>query len=269
MSHRHDAKDRKSLPNLEPRVSENPPDQRPDLSAAPLDKHIGSAGVYPREETQFNYIVYRISFFPYKVYQFHHSEVKYDFSYSIRTQHRALRFHYFTERESSHRNKTPQLPATIRLSTLGQLEDIFGKQNRISIMASPPQRPQTPQGTQGLQGLYRVGTLPGFLPLSDEPSLLGSPRARRFEGFYPSRSSTNLVERRGLVRRASSVRNSEVVVGLGGGRTSQYDGGADEVEAEGEGARLGRMGSVSMEVLNSPVVRSMRLIGNSNPRYKW
>ena len=59
-----------------------------------------------------------------------------------------------------------------------------------------------------------------------------------------------------------------------------YDGPDDEESRADENSRRGsleesskkrlqRLMSVGVEVLTTPQMRSMRLIGNSNPRYQW
>ena len=106
----------------------------------------------------------------------------------------------------------------------------------------------------------RIGTLRGFLPLSDE---LVSTRGQVLPSILQTRSSASLKDLRGA---------------LGPKRMGNYSFESDDeldIEREGDGSlrdsRLGvarRMSNAS-QVLNTPQMRSMRLIGNSNPRYQW
>ena len=51
-------------------------------------------------------------------------------------------------------------------------------------------------------------------------------------------------------------------------RRSEEDGEMD-LERDGEGGRGERRLSAGAQVLLTPQMRSIRLIGNSNPRYQW
>lgn len=113
---------------------------------------------------------------------------------------------------------------------------------------------------------YRIAPFRDFLPLSaDEGSSLTT-RGQHLPGLIQSRSSTSLAALRGnpLVRKAShdgherrsheaDLRDRHVssVAGWGGGETDD------------------RRMSLAATILHTPQMRSQRLIGNSNPRYKW
>lgn len=117
--------------------------------------------------------------------------------------------------------------------------------------ASPP-RPEP----------FRISSLRNFLPLSEETV---TTRGQRLPSIIRERSVTSLAELRHTRphrRRHSIVSNSE-----------------DEQDVERDSDRLGgdkgaeddaqrRMSSSSL-ALNTPQMRSMRLIGNNNPRYQW
>jgi len=114
--------------------------------------------------------------------------------------------------------------------------------------ASPPERKT-----------FRIGALTGFLPLSDD---IVSTRGQKLPALIQSRSTTNLSD-------ASKFRQ-------GNARGRGAHEGADDEESvherwsgEEPHRHLQRLMSVSAEVLNSPQVRSMRLIGQNNPRYQW
>ena len=117
--------------------------------------------------------------------------------------------------------------------------------------ASPPERKT-----------FRIGAPTGFLPLSDD---IVSTRGQRLPGLIQSRSATNLSD----PSRFRKGRQSSI-----SGRGA-YEGPDDEESAherrsgEGPNRPMQRLLSVSAEVLNSPQVRSMRLIGQNNPRYQW
>lgn len=109
---------------------------------------------------------------------------------------------------------------------------------------------------------FRISSLRNFLPLSEETV---TTRGQRLPSIIRERSVTSLAELRhprSHRRRHSIVSNSE-----------------DEQDVERDGDRLGRdrggeddgqrrMSSASL-ALNTPQLRSMRLIGNNNPRYQW
>lgn len=109
---------------------------------------------------------------------------------------------------------------------------------------------------------FRISSIRNFLPLSEETI---TTRGQRLPSIIRERSVTSLAELwhpRSHKRRHSIVSNNE-----------------DEQDVERDGDRLGRdrggeddgqrwMGSASL-ALNTPQLRSMRLIGNNNPRYQW
>lgn len=109
---------------------------------------------------------------------------------------------------------------------------------------------------------FRISSLRNFLPLSEETV---TTRGQRLPSIIRERSVTSLAELRhprSHRRRHSIVSNSEDEqdVERDGDRLGRERGG------EGDGQR--RMSSASL-ALNTPQLRSMRLIGNNNPRYQW
>ncbi|KAK3715376.1 hypothetical protein LTR37_007104 [Vermiconidia calcicola] len=123
---------------------------------------------------------------------------------------------------------------------------------------------------------YRIAALKDFLPLS-APEAAKPTRGLSIQGGMHSQSTSNLAALRvrgNVGRRTSSFgsrspestrdpdneipeRQSRV---LGGSPTTHWGGGSKEQED--------RKTSVP-SVLVTPQMRSQRLIGNSNPRYKW
>ena len=107
----------------------------------------------------------------------------------------------------------------------------------------------------------RIGNLRGYLPLSDE---LVSTRGQVLPSLIQNRSSASLRELRGS---------------LGPKRLGNYNShdSDDELDLERdiEGSTresqrsVNRRMSNASQILNTPQMRSMRLIGNSNPRYHW
>ncbi len=108
-------------------------------------------------------------------------------------------------------------------------------------MSSPPKSP------------YRLGGLIGFIPLNEESPL--STRGQRLPELLQHRSSTNL----GLRDRRNSFAKSD----------EEARGPRDESHRSGLGEVDSRRISIGPEILMTPQMRSMRLIGNSNPRYEW
>ena len=129
---------------------------------------------------------------------------------------------------------------------------------------SPP-RPKT----------YRIGTLKNFLPLSDTDNTF-STRGQTLPSLIQSRSSTNPKDLLAQVthRRSETPELSED----GGTYSNERDLDRSTIglgrpspakSRKGPGARRMSGMSDAGEVLMTPQMRSMRLIGNSNPRYQW
>src|SRR4051794_12596565 len=107
---------------------------------------------------------------------------------------------------------------------------------------------------------YRLGGLPGFLPLNEEAAV--STRGQWLPSLIQSRSSnalSTLGRRRGRVNslQSSSTGDEEARPAQDERRRPTLN----EIDA--------RRMSVTADILNTPQIRSMRLIGNSNPRYRW
>lgn len=109
---------------------------------------------------------------------------------------------------------------------------------------------------------FRISSLRNFLPLSEETV---TTRGQRLPSIIRERSVTSLAE----IRRPTSHRRAHSIV----------SNSEDELDVERDGDRLGRerggeddaqrrMSSASL-ALNTPQMRSMRLIGNNYPRYQW
>ena len=118
---------------------------------------------------------------------------------------------------------------------------------------------------------YRIGSLRGFLPLSDTSNAF-STRGQKLPSLIQSRSTANAKDlwmqtpqRRSTVSETNDDGESDTESGPGGG----YDGQSPT------NSRLSRMDrrmsgvSDGGEVLMTPQMRSMRLIGKNNSRYQW
>ncbi|RDW64008.1 hypothetical protein BP5796_10510 [Coleophoma crateriformis] len=106
----------------------------------------------------------------------------------------------------------------------------------------------------------RIARLRGFLPLNEDSSPLSTHGQGTLTALISSRSNSLS----GLTRRASSLREPDEETGLLGQRSSRGEEDGEEFagRVSGEERRLSL-------VLNTPHMRSQRLIGNSNPRYQW
>ena len=113
--------------------------------------------------------------------------------------------------------------------------------------------------------VHRLGSLKGFLPLNDTsvptrgqllPSLLQN------RSIAQLRESTERAAQRASVSEGdNTAEDSSDVDAIGSGLQSRY---------VNLGRRLSAFSIHSRdEVLNAPQMRSMRLIGNNNPRYEW
>ena len=102
---------------------------------------------------------------------------------------------------------------------------------------------------------YRIGALSGFIPLNEEPNVV-STRGQRLPGLISSRSTASFLHPGVFNQRQDSfvAKDEETSVAPESGRRP---------------STIARAGSIGPEVLATPQMRSMRLIGNSNPRYRW
>lgn len=128
-------------------------------------------------------------------------------------------------------------------------------------MDDSPPRPQS----------YRIGSLRGFLPLSDTSNAF-STRGQKLPSLLQSRSTNNAkdVWAQTPPRRSATPETTED----DGSDVERYaDGGNDGPSpAKSRFTKTDRrMSGVSdgSEVLMTPQMRSMRLIGSNNPRYQW
>ncbi|KIX07024.1 uncharacterized protein Z518_05000 [Rhinocladiella mackenziei CBS 650.93] len=116
---------------------------------------------------------------------------------------------------------------------------------------------------------YRLGGLSSFIPLSEEASAV-STRGQRLPSLIQSRSSASLftLPRRPQTRRGSFHSHHS---------TEDEESGLHDDSALGLVSRRrpvpaeidSRRTSLGPEILMTPQMRSMRLIGKSNPRYHW
>jgi hypothetical protein len=116
-------------------------------------------------------------------------------------------------------------------------------------MSSPPK----------LQPSYRLDGPSSFLPLDEEAAV--STRGQRLHGLIQSRSSNALHTLSRYRGRVNSIQGS----GAGDEESRPAVDGRRSIVNELDERR----GSVTPDILNTPQVRSMRLIGNTNPRYRW
>ncbi|KAK5045310.1 hypothetical protein LTR84_009416 [Exophiala bonariae] len=115
---------------------------------------------------------------------------------------------------------------------------------------------------------YRLGGLSGFIPLNEESPPV-STRGQRLPSLIQSRSTNSLFT---LPRRPRSERR-----GSFHSHHSNEDEEHGPLEEQDNLARKwshvteidARRMSLGPEILLTPQMRSMRLIGNSNPRYRW
>lgn len=107
----------------------------------------------------------------------------------------------------------------------------------------------------------RIARFKGFLPLNDEPSPMATHGSGTLSSLIRVRSHTSLSS--AAHRRQSMARDA---------LDPDEEAGSLEFAArrpwEDDPYRLNLERRAS-EVLMTPQMRSMRLIGNSNPRYRW
>ncbi|KAJ8609979.1 hypothetical protein MRB53_038819 [Persea americana] len=127
---------------------------------------------------------------------------------------------------------------------------------------------------------YRIANLKGFLPLNEEPHNILT-RGAALPSLIQSRSSTSIVDLRktaGRRRRSSfgeDLSRSHTVEGRDHGRdradSQLFSIGQHHGSIDGDFGPLLTPGldQRRLSILMTPQMRSQRLIGNSNPRYKW
>ncbi|KAF2474233.1 cation diffusion facilitator 10 [Lindgomyces ingoldianus] len=110
--------------------------------------------------------------------------------------------------------------------------------------------------------LHRIPSLKAFLPLNAETTAI-STRGQNLPALLHNQSSSSALTRRPSTirseRRNSMTDDEDLEAGRPHGLMMPW-GGKD---------RDDRRMSVGAQILNTPQMRSQRLIGNSNPRYQW
>ncbi|KIW30552.1 uncharacterized protein PV07_06290 [Cladophialophora immunda] len=117
---------------------------------------------------------------------------------------------------------------------------------------------------------YQLGALSNFIPLNEEPSAI-STRGQRLPSLIQSRSTTSLLtlQRRPATRRGSVASHRSDEDEEHGPRESFEAIAAGRWRPSTPSETDPRRMSMGPEILMTPQVRSMRLIGQSNPRYRW
>ena len=118
-----------------------------------------------------------------------------------------------------------------------------------------------PSPTKSLS--YRIGGLRSYLPLSADNA--ATTRGQRLPGLIQNRSNASLVDLLGQAqqRRPSSLyRSNDTQDGVWA-----TNGNPDP--RDGRPTLEGGERKMNAGVLMTSQTRSMRLIGNSNPRYRW
>ena len=122
--------------------------------------------------------------------------------------------------------------------------------------------------------LYRIGSLQGFLPLSDTFST----RGQKLPSLIQSNSSANIkdlrvqiaAQRRSATPEPDADQESDIERDADDRSVNNFEARSLRNRSGKEVRRTSMMsGSDGAEILMTPQMRSMRLIGNSNPRYRW
>lgn len=115
----------------------------------------------------------------------------------------------------------------------------------------------SPPRTTNPSSNYRIGALDGFIPLSEEPAPITT-RGQRLPALISRHSNASLFALGGqsFPRKSSHIDLHDEEDGL-------------SLDRDHRQLPVERRSSVGPDVLATPQMRSMRLIGNSNPRYQW
>ncbi|KAJ4338728.1 hypothetical protein N0V95_007971 [Ascochyta clinopodiicola] len=119
---------------------------------------------------------------------------------------------------------------------------------------TPPPKSPSPASLPRSSSLPRIANNKLFLPLQNEGTTI-STRGQHLPSLFKRRPST--LRSTDRERRGSTSEDEEDLESARHGLMMNYDSDSD------------RRHSVGASVLNTPQMRSQRLIGNSNPRYKW
>lgn len=135
-------------------------------------------------------------------------------------------------------------------------------------MASPEGFPKVISNTQPS---VRISRLKAFLPLSEEATY--STRGQKLPNIIRNRSSVNVseIQKRDSLFRKPSVLAKKADHDLEDGSYDDEEHGQIIPPPDFPLPKPGedRRPSSAAAVLNTPQMRSQRLIGNSNPRYEW
>jgi hypothetical protein len=105
----------------------------------------------------------------------------------------------------------------------------------------------------------RIGKLRGFLPLNEEPNVMATHGSGTLTNLIRSRSTASL---HAMTRRPVSF--------LGRDTADEEEGAQESLRRHShDGDDMRPSNGRRESILNDPRMRSMRLIGNSNPRYRW
>ena len=104
----------------------------------------------------------------------------------------------------------------------------------------------------------RIAKLRGFLPFNEEPN----PMATHGTGAL-----TNLIRTRSNASLHTMVRRPASIAGRDNTEDEEVGEWISHISYDGDEQRQNNARRES--ILNGPQIRSMRLIGNSNPRYRW
>lgn len=105
---------------------------------------------------------------------------------------------------------------------------------------------------------FRIGSLLNFLPLADDAV---STRGQKLPSIIRDRSTASIRDLRAQFSQLQPSHDEEDVE-RDGDRRGRERGGNDHSEGQ-------RRASNGSQVLMTPQMRSMRLIGNNNLRYQW
>lgn len=119
---------------------------------------------------------------------------------------------------------------------------------------TPPPKSPSPASVPRSSSIPRIATSKLFLPLQNEATAI-STRGQHLPSLFQRRPSTIRSTERG--RRGSVSEDDDDLESGRHGLMMNYDNDSE------------RRQSAGAMVLNTPQMRSQRLIGNSNPRYKW
>jgi hypothetical protein len=140
------------------------------------------------------------------------------------------------------------------VSTLSRHTELSGRMSAVMTDHNSPSSAKPTPPSPRSASLPRLANSKLFLPLTGDSASAISTRGQHLPSLFHTRRPSTI---RSNERRNSLTDDEEDIDAVKAGLMMPYDRDPE------------RRSSNAASILNTPQMRSQRLIGNSNPRYKW